>query len=117
MPGSCSFIASPIWSRDALHRVERVHRSLEDDRDVGPAHLAHAALGAAVDVHHAALVELSSIVPAARLQVGRQQVEHGQRGRRLAAARLAGQAERLAAAQLERHVVDDPHLAARLLSR
>ena len=36
---------------DALHRVERVHGALEDQRDVPPAHELHAALGAPVDLH------------------------------------------------------------------
>ena len=35
---------------DALHRVERVHRPLEDQRDVAPAHEPHARLGALADV-------------------------------------------------------------------
>ena len=39
-PRACSSIASPIWSPDALHRVERVQRALEDDRQLGPAHRA-----------------------------------------------------------------------------
>ena len=40
-------------ARDALHRIERVERPLEDERDLRPAQVAHAALGAAVDVHDA----------------------------------------------------------------
>ena len=35
---------------DPLHRVERVHRALEDQRDVAPAHQPHAALGPPLDV-------------------------------------------------------------------
>ena len=48
-----------------------------------------------------------SIVPESRSQAGREQLHDRERGRRLAAARLAGQAERLAAAQLERDARDD----------
>ena len=46
------------------------------------------------------------------VEVRRQQAEQRQRGRGLAAARLAGQPERLAPADLERDVLDEPDLAA-----
>ena len=49
-PRSCSRIASAIWRVDPLHRIERVHRPLEDQRDVAPAHELHPGLGPPPDV-------------------------------------------------------------------
>ena len=42
-------------ARDALHGVERVERALEDERDLVPAQVAHAALAAPLHVHDAPL--------------------------------------------------------------
>ena len=97
-------------ARDALHRVERVERALEDERHLAPAQVAHAALGAAVHVHDA-VVGGQVDRPREAPQAGSQELQHGQRGRRLAAARLARQAERLAASQLEGDARDDLDVA------
>ena len=52
-------------ARDALHGVERVERALEDERDLAPAQVAHAALGAPVDVHDAVLARRGRSCPRA----------------------------------------------------
>ncbi len=97
-------------ARDAPHGVEPVERALDHERDLRPAHVAHSALGSPVDVHHAG-VGLQIDRPRERAQAGREQVQHGQRRGGLAAARLARQAERLAALQLEGDARDDLHVA------
>ena len=86
------------------HRVESVHGSLEDDRDLLPADLAHAVLGAFGQV---AAVEED--VTRDDLAVLGQQLEDRQGGRRLAAARLAGQAQALARLDDEADAVDGLH--------
>ena len=89
--------------------VERVHRALEHDRHGVPAHVPQAALGAAVDVHHApGRVDVDRAL--GPVQVLGQQAEQRERGGRLAAAGLAGQSQRLAAAELEGDPVDQPDL-------
>ena len=98
---------------DAHHRVERVHRALEHHRGRLPADVAPARRRAAVQQHHAAL-RVERDLAARALQPARQQAEQRERGRRLAAARLAGQPERLAALEREAHAVDDRDGAARL---
>ena len=81
---------------DALDRVEGVHRALEDERDVAPAHELHPALGPAVDPDRLLGARRVQRDRPARHQRRRQQLHDRQRRRRLAAARLAGQPERLA---------------------
>ncbi len=91
----------------ALHRVERVHRALEDQRDVAPAHHLHAPLGAPPDVD---LLRHGLGPQGDRPGLGqrrRQEPHHRKRRGRLPAARLAGQPERLALSQLEADPVDD----------
>ena len=96
---------------DPHHGVERVHRALEDHRRGPPAHVAPARRRAPVQQHHAALgVERDLAARAA--EAARQQSEQRERGRGLAAAGLAGQPERLAAAQAEADAVDDRDEAA-----
>ena len=97
-------------ARDALDGIERVERALEDQRDLGPAQLAHAALGAPVHVDDTVLggeVDRPRDAP----QEGVEQLHDRERGGRLAAPRLAREAERLAALQLEGDARDDLDLA------
>ena len=92
---------------DALDRVERVHRALEDERDMAPAHELHPALGAAVDVDRVPAVGRVQRDRPLLLERGGQQPHQRQRGRALAAARLPRQPERLAARQRQVDAVDD----------
>ena len=92
---------------DALHRVERVHRALEDERDVAPAHQLHAALGPAVDVDRLLLARRAQRDRPLLHQRGRQQPHQRQRRRALAAARLAREPERLARRERQVDAVDD----------
>ena len=85
---------------DALDGVERVQRALEDDRELGPAHGAQAP---GPHRQHVLAVEQDR---AGDLRAARQQPQQRAGQRRLAAARLAGQAERLADAEVE---VDAAH--------
>ena len=96
-------------ARDALHRVERVERALEHQRDLGPAQVAHPALGAPVHVHDAVLggqVDGPGGPPQERVE----QLQDRERRGRLAAARLPREAERLASPQLEGDARDDLHV-------
>src|SRR5436309_465208 len=89
---------------DPLHRIEGVHRALEDDRDVLPP-----------DRPELALRDLREVVPDVidravdDLAVRREQAHDRQGGRRLAAAALPGEAEALAFSQGEIDAVDRPH--------
>ena len=85
---------------DTLHRVERVERALEDDREVGPAHGAQAPR---LHLQHVLAVEQHL---AGHLRALRQQPQQRRRHRGLAAARLARQPERLAGVEVE---VDAAH--------
>jgi hypothetical protein len=83
-----------------VHRVERRQRVLEDHRDLLAAHLAHLGVG---------LAEQFLTVEARRagdLRRPRQQAHERERRHRLARARLADDAERLAAPQLVRDAAD-----------
>ena len=92
---------------DALDRVEGVHRALEDHRDVAPAMRSEAVLAARQDV-------LAVQQHAARdARVGRQQPHQGEAERRLPAARLAHQAQALAARERELGSLHRVELAAR----
>ena len=87
---------------DREHRVEARHRVLEDHRDVAAADLAHVRLVHrhevdAVEQHRAALDVPGGL---------RQQADDREVGDALAAARLAHEAEALAAGELERDAVD-----------
>ena len=93
---------------DAMQRVERGHRLLEDHRDAVAANLAH--LG---------LVEPDEIAPLEAQRAGdmgafRQQAHQRERGHGLARTGFSHDAERLARAQRERHVA---HHSARSLRR
>ncbi len=85
-------------------------RALDDERNLRPAQVAHSALGSPVDVHHAG-VGPQIDRPREPAQAGSEQLQDGQRRRGLSAARLAGEAERLAALQLEGDARDDLHVA------
>ncbi len=98
---------------DPHDRVERVHRALEDHRRGLPAHVAPARRRATVQQHHAAL-GVDRHLAADAAQPAREQTEQRERRGGLAAAGLAGQTERLAAAQLEADAVDDRDDAALL---
>ena len=94
---------------DPADRVERVHRALEDDADLAPAIPPQLLLGLGheVDAEQLDLVPLRSAAFAGRSRTSESS------GRRLAAAGLAGDPERLAVAQREAHPVDrlDPAVA------
>ena len=86
-------------SDDLAHRLPRVERRvriLEDHLHLAPQR------------PHLARGELRDVAPveANRSGGGLEQLQHQARGRRLAAARLADDAQRLAAANAERHVLD-----------
>ena len=81
---------------DRVHRVERRHRLLEDDRRLAPAHLAQRAL---VDADELAAAELDR---AAHVRVLRQQAHQRHRRRRLARTRLADDRQHLAGVEVER---------------
>ena len=84
---------------DPLHGVHRVHRALEDDRRARPADGAQAS---------GFIVRTSSRSrgPRRDLRAGRQEAEDRVDHRRLAASRLAGEAEYLALGDLDVHA---PH--------
>src|SRR5262249_53484874 len=91
----------------ALHRVERVHRALEHERHVAPANEAHAGLGSSADVDRLFLSRRTQRDSPGLGQRGGQELQQRQRRRRLAAPRLAGEAERLAALEREVDPIDD----------
>ena len=82
-------------------RVERVHRPLEDDRDLAPAVAPQLVLALLhqVDAHE---VDLAADDPGIR----RQDLDERQRGGRLAASGLTDDPERLAVVEPEAHAVD-----------
>jgi hypothetical protein len=89
---------------DAVHRVQRGHRVLEDHRDLLAADLAQIVLARADELGPAQLRR------AGELGVGRlRQAEQRHRRHRLARAGLAHDGEHLALAQVERHLVDGVH--------
>ena len=89
---------------DPVHRVQRRHRVLEDHPDLGAPVLLHLLLGHCQKV--GALV--AHRPPEAGVDVARQ--PHDRHcGHALARARLADDAEHLAALELERHAVDGAH--------
>ena len=93
---------------DPLDGVERVHRALEDHRDVAPAVLGHGLLAALEDVLAA------KDDPAGDAGRRRQQPHDREDRRRLAAAGLADEPEPLAVTELEAHALDGMELAAAL---
>src|SRR5205085_6469291 len=86
---------------DAHHGVERVHRALEDHRDVEPPELAQLLVALADEI-------LTTEADAAAGDSSRrpQDLHDGVRDGRLAAARLAGQPEDLALSDVEVDAVD-----------
>src|SRR6185437_14621067 len=84
---------------NALQRVERRHRLLEDHRDEAPAQLAHALRRRPQQV----LAAEEDLARARAHAVG-EQPHHRARSHRLAGARLPDQAQNLVAMQLEAHV-------------
>ena len=92
---------------DALDRVEGVHRALEDQRDVTPAHYLHAPLRPPPDVdllRH--VLGAQGDRPGLR-QRRRQEPHYRERRGRLPAPRFAGKPKRLSRSQLEADPVDD----------
>ena len=92
---------------DPQHRVERVHRALEDHRDVAPAVLAKLLAALAEEV----------LAPEADLAAGHagrlaEDLQDRVAGRALATAGLAREAEDLARVDLEVDVVDGTHALA-----
>ena len=88
---------------DLLHRVERVQRALEDDRRLGPAHRAQPA-----ERHRQHVLAVEQHPPGRPSPSAGHQPQHGRRQRRLAAARLAGDAE---ASRRPRRSSDTPRTA------
>ena len=95
---------------DGEDRVERRHRLLKDERDLGAAHLAHLRFGQRQQI---AVLEPDAAAgdPSRRLHEAHQR----QRRDRLAAARFADQPKRFPGSNLEAHVVDRRDRAARLV--
>ncbi len=91
----------------AHRRVERLHRVLVDHGDLVAAQLAQLLAALAQQ-----LLPLELDAAALDVAIGPQEVDHRPGGRALAAARLADDAERLAAGDLERDVLDRLDLAA-----
>ena len=98
---------------DREHRVERGHRLLEDQRDLGAAHRAHRPSRRASSRSR----PLNRMRPAGDAAGRLHQPHDRQRGHRLAAARFADQPERLAGANLEADVVDGRRPAPRRRDR
>ena len=99
-PGSCRRIASPIWRSMRCTGSSAFSAPWKTSEIVAPAQVAHAALGVRRCTCIDAVRRLQVDRPArCRRRPGRQQLQQRERGRRLAAARLAGEPERLAAAQ------------------
>ncbi len=90
---------------DAAHRVQRVQRALEHDRGTGPAHGSEAARPHRVDI---LVAEQHRSFDQGLL---RQQSQNRPGDRRLAAARLAGEADRLAALDREIDAAHRRHVA------
>ena len=107
---------APAWARDRLgqlpadgqHRVERGHRLLEDHADVAAAHRRASRLRRAPSRSR----PLNSTCRAVTRAIGSGSRPHDrQRGHRLAGAALAGDAQRLAAAEVEATVDRRPRAA------
>jgi hypothetical protein len=92
---------------DGEHRVERRHRLLEDHADAIAADRAHVLLGQRQQILAGVADAAAGDAPGRR----RHQPHDRQRGDRLAAARLADDAERRAARHRERDAVDRAHRA------
>ena len=86
-------------SPDGVHRIERGHRLLKDQADLGAAHLLHLTLAEREEV--ASLEENLAGCDPPR---GFNQPHDGQGGQRFAAARFPDEAERLAPGNGEAHV-------------
>jgi hypothetical protein len=92
---------------DAQHRVEGVHRALQHDRDVVPAHPAQFVPGGGQQVDRAVEPHVAGGDDAGRAQQPGDGI--GERG--LAAAAFPGQAEHLTAVQGQVRVHDRVHCA------
>ena len=92
----------------AQDRVQRVHRALEDDRDLAPAQLAQLARALLHQIDTAGRKSAAAVDDAAAGDHrGRaQQAAEAERQRRLATAALAREADGLAAPEREVDVVD-----------
>ena len=101
----CSAIASLIWLSDREQRIERRHRLLEDHRDVVAANALHLRFAQTEQVRALEADRAADDAP------GRAGDEAQDRQRRdaLAAARLADDAQRFAAANSIGNAVDGPH--------
>jgi hypothetical protein len=95
MPGRWARSASANRGADAQHRVEGVHRALQHDRDVVPAHTAQFVPGGGQEVDRAVEPHVAGGDDAGRAQQPGDGI--GERG--LAAAAFPGQAEHLTAVQ------------------
>ncbi len=90
---------------DRAHGVQRIHRALEDDRDVHPAVRPHRLLAAGEDV------DPLEQDPARGAGARREQTHDRQRRRRLPAARLTDEPEALARLEREVHALHRMQLA------
>jgi hypothetical protein len=91
---------------DAVYRVPRVHRALEDHRDLLPAPPPHL-----IRAQPQQILAVEPNLARHVHRVRREQPQQRQRDRGLAAARLADQAHRLTLVNRERDVVDGRHFA------
>jgi hypothetical protein len=98
---------------DLLHRIQRVHGALEDQRHVAPAHEPHAALGAPRDVDRLSDAGRAQRDRARLLQARGQQLHHRERGRGLSAPGLAREPQCLARGKVEVDPVDNRVAAVR----
>src|SRR6195256_5172769 len=98
---------------EGVERIERGLRLLENDGDVGAAHVAHLRFRQGQQV---AALEQNLARRVIGLRVW-QQLHHRQRGDRLAGSRFADQRERLALSDVERHLVDRQDVLVALAER
>src|SRR5262245_57851739 len=90
---------------DREHRIERSLRILQDHRNTPAPDLAHLALRAGQDIFSAE----TNLAAQRACAAFRQQTHDGQRGQAFAAARLADEAQNLAASKVEAHAIDCLH--------
>ena len=94
---------------DGQHRIQRIHRALEHHGDLAPA---EAAQGRVVEGEHVAPVEqdLAAVADEGRRAV---QAADGEGDGALAATGFAGEAEELARADVEAHILDGMEIGRR----
>jgi hypothetical protein len=98
---------------DREDRVERGHRLLENEANLGAANGAHVAFAQFEEIAAPIETDWAAVDLPRRLH----EPQNRQRGHRLAATRLTDDAQRLSTTQLEADVIDGPHGAAGNLER